>query len=74
MVKMGELVSVYKAMSGREMTEIIRDLGWTNLDLGMRVGAHRNTVTRWAKSSEVPGPVAAYLRLVKRLYGLVHEI
>ena len=37
-------------------------LGWTWLDLQVRFGVHRNTITSWRRKP--PGYVLAYLRVM----------
>lgn len=54
-------------MTSEELKTVCRQLGWSKAELGRRTGVASSTIYGWR---EVPGPVAAYVRLalaVKRL-------
>ena len=53
-----------------EMEEILKRVGWTKKVLAEKVDIAAPSVSRWEK---VPGPVAAYLRLVDRVHGFYRE-
>ncbi len=47
-------------------------LGWSGVDLANRTGSHVNSVSAWRTGkARVPGPVAAYLKLMLGLAALV---
>lgn len=51
-------------------------LGWSRGSFADRLGIHRNTISKWNRSGEVPGYAAAFLSLaieIRRLYSIVAE-
>ena len=55
-------------MKREDMREICGRLGWKQKDLAERLGVSSDTIGRW---DELPGPAAAYLRLVDRIAGVL---
>ena len=57
-------------MTATELKEHLKYLNWSQAELGRRVKASNNTVTRWVKTGKISGAVAVYVELkvkVKRL-------
>jgi len=55
-------------MTPADLQSALNELGWSRLELGRKLGVHRNTVTGW--NYKVPKYVAAYVGLcvkVKRI-------
>lgn len=49
-------------MTGKELRTALDILGWDKVELAERIGAHRNSVSRWLKRG-CPIVVARYLKL-----------
>lgn len=56
-------------MTGKELKEAILDLGWTQAKLARALSVGPNSVSRWVadRDGAVPGPIAAYVRVVLRM-------
>lgn len=50
-----------------EVKDILTELGWTNVEAGRRMNVHHNSISRYQHGGKVPGPVLAYLRLIRQL-------
>jgi len=58
-------------MTGADLRAALSELGWSQGDLAVRLGIHRNAVTEWAQGRRaVPKYAAEYLRVMR----LVNEI
>ena len=51
-------------MPGSEMVAALKRLGWSQAELGRRLGVKASSVTRWAQT-EAPGYVVEYLRVME---------
>lgn len=56
-------------MTGLELKQALKILGWSQKKLAVRIATAPSTVTRWVgeKTKAIPGPVAAYVRLAMRV-------
>jgi transcriptional regulator with XRE-family HTH domain len=53
-------------MDGPEMSEALRQIGWTAQQLAERLGVRRDTVTGWLTGRRpVPENLAAWLRAIR---------
>jgi hypothetical protein len=52
-------------MNNIDLDIYLKELGWSKAELARRIDVDPKTVSRWKK---IPGPVAAYLRLVRRIH------
>lgn len=64
------IVSVILAHPDGNLSKALATLGWSQAELGRRLGVHRNTVSSWAAGT-VPAYVRAYLALAIGIKGLL---
>ena len=50
-------------MTGQELKSALERLGWSQAELGRRLGVHVNTVTNWVNNG-APPHVVEYLRVL----------
>ena len=50
-----------------ELSEYLDKLGWSQAELGRRIGVSSNTVSNWVVGDKVPRVVRLYLELLCRL-------
>lgn len=51
-------------MTGQEYKAALARLGWSQAELGRRLGVHANTVINWGRDGP-PGHVVEYLRVME---------
>lgn len=61
-------------MEPQELLDALKKLGWTHKKLGMRMGVHQNTVSRWCLRGGCPISVGAHLRLLLDLRRIAGEV
>lgn len=47
---------------GYDITDMLKELGWSQIKLSIRLGVHKNTVWRWCKGY-APQHVVEYLQI-----------
>ena len=56
-------------MTGDEMENLLKEIGWKRIDLARRLKVSKNVPTNWGKQGP-PNWVAEYLRMLADLHGL----
>lgn len=50
-----------------KLEQLLKELGWSQAELGRRIGVHKNTISNWCSSNKPPEVVIFYLEMKLQL-------